>query len=437
MFRDIRTNSPIAIDLFSGVGGLSLGLAQAGFDVAIKVEIEEIAGRYAQYNAPQSKVLYGEVQGDVRRFGKKAMEDLGFERKEIALVAGGPPCQGFSLAGKQRIDDPLNDLVLEFGRVVVELNPMAFLMENVPGITTSGSEKLRETLNLLGQKYQICGPTKLNAWDFGVPQTRQRVFLFGIRRDLKIVPSLPLATHSWSEFQQLAFLPATPNCWDAISDLPDVERYPFLVSSDRVAYDKAPLNDYQKVMRGLLVNGSDNLPLVEWDSTICTNCRLTQHGPDLLERLTALGHGKADKVSGIRRMVPTSLAPTIRAGTTKERGSWSAPRPLHPFSNRVLTTRECARIQTFPDWFVFHPAKWHGNRMVGNAVPPLFAKAIGAHILTTLGLERRGFDMAIPRDQSLISLDIEKAAASNYEGRRVSQKVSSWSPRKKELSIER
>jgi DNA (cytosine-5)-methyltransferase 1 len=429
--RKIPKNSPIAVDLFSGVGGLSLGLSLAGFDVAVKVEIEDIAGRYAQFNSPDSKVLYGSEHGDVRRFGIEKLKELGLADREIALVAGGPPCQGFSLAGKQNVDDPLNDLVLEFARVVKEINPMAFLMENVPGITSAGSEKLRSAIKILEKKYVICGPTKLNAWDFGVPQTRQRVFLFGVRKDLGISPSLPTPTHSWSEQRQLDFLPITQNCWDAISDLPAVEKYPHLVSSDRVAYDKAPLNDFQRAMRGMVQQESDFLPPFHWDSSICTNCRVTQHGPDLLNRFGKLGHGEADKVSGIRRMVPTLLGPTIRAGTTKDRGSWSAPRPLHPYADRVLTNRECARIQTFPDWFVFHPAKWHGNRMVGNAVPPLFAKAIGAHILSVLRISGKKVAVHLPRDDDLISLDIVKAASSNYEGRKVSQKVTSWSPRKR------
>jgi DNA (cytosine-5)-methyltransferase 1 len=405
----------------------------AGFDLAVKVEIEEIAGRYAQYNDPSSKVLYGPNSGDVKKFGVDTIEELGLGARDIALIAGGPPCQGFSLAGKQNVDDPLNDLVLEFSRVVKEIKPFAFLMENVPGITTAGSDKLRKAIATLEKNYRIVGPTKLNAWDFGVPQTRQRVFLLGIRKDLGVEPSLPSPTHVWSEIPQLDLMPKTPNCWDAISDLPDVEKYPHLVSSDRVEYDKDPVNSFQRVMRGWPEKGTELLAPVYWDSSVCTNCRVTQHGQDLLSRLERLPHGSADKMSGIRRMVPTSLGPTIRAGTTKERGSWSAPRPLHPYSNRVLTNRECARIQTFPDWFVFHPAKWHGNRMVGNAVPPFFAKAIGDHILKILGLSPKKHGDQCPRDDGLIRADIEKAASSNYENRNISQKVTSWSPRKRRV----
>lgn len=423
-------SNPIAIDLFSGVGGLSHGLAQAGFDVAIKIEIEDIAGRYAQYNAPSSHVLHGETRGDVRRFGKETPNELGLRIGELALIAGGPPCQGFSLAGRQRVDDPLNDLVLEFARVVDEFRPMAMLMENVPGITTAGSEKLRQAISRLEKNYRIIGPTKLNAWDFGVPQTRQRVFLVGIRRDLKIDPSLPQPTHAWSPNGQMSLMPATPTCWESISDLPEVSKYPFLASIDRVEYDSEPTNEFQRIMRGYERDPLDFSAEMIWDRHICTNLRTTQHGDNLTKRLEALEPGQADKISGIRRLEADGLSTTIRAGTTKERGSWSAPRPMHPFSPRVVTTRECARIQTFPDWFVFHPAKWHGNRMVGNAVPPLLARAIGDHLIKLLGIDRAVPDQELKRDKALIQADIEKAAASNYENRQVSQKVVSWGKRK-------
>lgn len=426
-----RGNNPIAIDLFCGVGGLSLGLSQSGFDVALKIEIEEISGRYAQYNSPESKVLYGGAKGDVRYFGRETIKSLSLRKDEVALITGGPPCQGFSLAGKQNVNDPLNELVLEFARVVNEIKPFAFLMENVPGITTAGSEKLRHAIRTLDKTFNICEPTKLNAWDFGVPQTRQRVFLLGIRKDFGTTPSMPAPTHLWVEKYSRALVPMTPNSWDAISDLPDVDDYDFLVSADRVPYDKQPFNDFQRAMRGIKGNFLNLVPPYKWDHSICTNCRLTQHGPDLLKRLAKLAHGQSDKTSGIRRINPMSLCSTIRAGTTKDRGSWSAPRPLHPFFDRVLTTRECARIQTFPDWFTFHPSKWHGNRMVGNAVPPLLASAIGSHILKLLGIDAKPTRSTLKRDDGLIRNDIQKAAESNYEGRKVSQKVFSWSPKKR------
>lgn len=174
-------------------------------------------------------------------------------------------------------------------------------------------------------------------------------------------------------------------------------------------------------MRGEIRDAEDlSLPVV-WNKKICTNLRRTQHGEKLLLRFSKLGFGQIDKTSGIRRLDPNDVSTTIRAGTTKERGSWSAPRPLHPFQNRVLTTRECARIQSFPDWFLFHPVKWHGNRQVGNAVPPLLAQAIGRHIIKLLRLEVSSkLSLAIQRDENLVKKDIELAAESGLSKRQIS-----------------
>ncbi|MDA8860684.1 DNA cytosine methyltransferase [Planktomarina temperata] len=422
---------PVAIDFFSGVGGLSLGLQQAGFDVGLEVEIEEITGRYAQFNSPLSNVLYGNVEGDIRQFDENnsSLLELLEQYNEIDLIVGGPPCQGFSLAGKKQQNDPLNDLILEFARVVTGVKPKAFLIENVPGIQIGGSEKLRKTIEILAKNYNITGPEILNAWDFGVPQTRRRVFILGYRKDLGIEPSLPSPTHSFGQLgQSNLFLEQTPTCWNAISDLPDCDAYECLLSGDRVEYDRPPENTYQKIMRYVTRKNDDHSYRVDWDSKICSNLRRTQHGESLLKRLRQLEPGKSDKTSSIRRLVPTELSTTIRAGTTKERGSWSAPRPLHPFLDRVITTRECARIQSFPDYWIFHPAKWHGNRMVGNAVPPLLGKAVGKKILDDLKLKpSENSGKVVKRDFSLIEEDIEKAKNSGYERRKISQYVASWS----------
>jgi DNA (cytosine-5)-methyltransferase 1 len=428
--RDHLAARPVAVDLFSGVGGLALGLEQAGFFVSHSVEIEEVTGRYAQYNFPHSRVLHGDLRGDVKRFGREVFDETSERRVEPVLVAGGPPCQGFSIAGRKDADDPLNELVLEFARVVLELRPMAFLMENVPGIKTSNSPSLARAIRRLEKEYSMTEPTTLDAWRFGVPQMRRRVFLIGIRSDLRILPSLPEPTHYRPTEDPNLLLRQTPTSWDAISDIPEADHFLELISGDSVRYNVAPQNDFQRAMREELRSPDDYAIRVAWDKTLCTNLRRTQHGDNLLKRLMALGFGKADKMSGIRRLDPKDISTTIRAGTTESRGSWSAPRPLHPFSHRVLTTRECARIQTFPDWMRFHPVKWHGNRMVGNAVPPTLGAAVGRHILSTLGISAPKVSIpAVSRDESLIRADIEAAIASKYEHRNISQNVVSWSPR--------
>lgn len=427
---DAVADAPVAVDLFSGVGGLSLGLEAAGFHVGVDVEIEEISGRYAQYNFPLSSVLHGEGAGDVRSIdAARIRSSLRWPKREIALVAGGPPCQGFSVAGRKDAGDPLNFLVLEFARVVLDVKPLAFLMENVPGITTQGSAKLAKCMKMLGECYNVSEPTVLAAWNYGVPQMRKRVFILGIRKDLGTAPSFPQPTHI-EPSRSPTFLSQAPSVWDAISDIPDVDKYPELISGDRIPYERAPETDYQAQMRAEQPAMFSHVFPREWDSEICTNLRRTRHGAKILSAFSSLQFGEIERSSGIRRLEPHALSTTIRAGTTKARGSWSAPRPLHPFQHRVLTTRECARIQSFPDWFFFHPTKWHGNRMVGNAVPPLLAQAVGKQILALLKI--RVTDAQLPtlvRDQSLVAADIEAAANSNFENRAVSQMVVPWSRR--------
>lgn len=415
------------IDLYSGVGGLSLGFEQAGFKIAADIEIEDIAGRYAQFNFPETRVFYGDTSGDVRRFTTDSFRQAGGNPDDVFLVVGGPPCQGFSLAGKRRHDDPLNDLVLEFARVVSDFSPQAFLMENVPGLKTSDSPMLGQALRKLEREYDVVGPHTLRAWEFGVPQMRQRVFILGIKKSLKLTPSFPEPTHYRPIDPPSLLFSRCPTCWEAISDIPNVDEYPELISGDRVPYTSRPNNDFQKHMRGLHRDPEDFSPLIDWDVKTCTNLRRTQHGEGLLQRFEDLGFGQSDKTSGIRRLDPHDISTTIRAGTTKARGSWSAPRPLHPYQQRVLTTRECARIQTFPDWFLFHPVKWHGNRMVGNAVPPILARAIGLHIRTIFGLPKPSArNTHLLRNDKLVVQDIEDAKNSGYENRNVSQLVVSW-----------
>lgn len=431
MHREIRTDylqrRPVAIDLFAGVGGLSLGLELAGFSIASHVEIDETAARYAEYNFPLTTTLGGDVRGDVRKItGKDLLSDVP-KNTPIALIAGGPPCQGFSLAGKKDRSDPLNDLVLEMARIILEIRPLAFLIENVPGIKAGEVWQLDEALAQLARNYNVSEPETLFAPAFGVPQSRRRVFVLGIRKDLRIHPQHPSASHLFPGERRTLFSPAktTPTVRDALSDLPSVDQFSHLINGDEVAYDKRPHTEFQRTMRVQARLARMRGYEVAWDEALCTNCRRTQHGEDLLNRLSALAYGAADASSGIRRLEPDGLATTIRAGTTSERGSWSAPRPCHYDEPRVLTTRECARLQTFPDWFRFHPVKWHGNRQVGNAVPVFLAEAVGRAVLTQLGIGVTP-PSEVPklhRDETLILSDITKAEAARLDERRMTHQV--------------
>jgi DNA (cytosine-5)-methyltransferase 1 len=426
--RQLLAKRPLAVELFAGVGGLGLGLHQAGFHVPLALELEDVIGCYGQYNFPTTKYLFGPDRGDVRKLTSSAITDLLGQRKKdrATLVCGGAPCQGFSIAGKKRSDDPLNSLVLEFARVVSAVRPMAFLLENVPGILREGNTQLAECVRRLAKSYRVSDPTKLLASDFGVPQARHRVFLLGIRKDLGLDPSFPSPTCIRAAGNGLLFadLPAATTVWEAISDLPNVDEYEELIDSDRIPYDKPPLNDYQREMRGEHKGRDDLAPLPEWNASLCTNSRRTRHGEVLLGRLTSLGFGETDPVSKIRRLDPHRVATTIRAGSTKERGSWSPPRPLHPFQDRVITTRESARLQSFPDYFEVHPTKWIGGRMIGNAVPPKLGRAIAAHLLEILGIRIQDTDLPPSlRDESLIAQHIASAHGAGLSTRKISQTV--------------
>lgn len=424
--RDYLSNRPIAIDFFSGVGGLSLGLEAAGFGIAAHVEIDETASRYAQFNFPLTASFGGE-RGDVRGISANALLNTVPNGQEVSLIAGGPPCQGFSVAGRKNPDDPLNDLVLEMTRLILDVRPKAFLIENVPGIKRGQIWQLDEAIDQLAAHYRVSSPATLYAPDFGVPQIRKRVFVLGIRTDLQRTPRHPKASHVVPTHEPLLLspLPITPTVAEAISDLPDVSMFPHLVNGDEVAYATAPQNSYQSFMRSEEAWAQLRGYGVKWDSAVCTNCRSTQHGPALESRLRQLKEGQADSSSGIRKLEARGLSTTIRAGTTEERGSWSAPRPCHYAYPRVITSRECARLQSFPDWFRFHPVKWHGNRQIGNAVPPLLAKAVGSELLAVLGLRcvATKAPVKLERETAMIAEDIERARAAGFDKKRVSHQV--------------
>lgn len=424
--RGVGSHSrPIVVDAFSGVGGLSLGLELAGFSSALHIEIEEQASRYAEFNFPLATHWGGNVAGDIRQVTPRSIE-LATAGREIAIFAGGPPCQGFSRAGRRRVDDPLNDLVLEMASLILELQPQAFIIENVAGSQDGQYWQFSKALDMLSAKYSVLDPTTLKAEQFGVPQQRRRVFTLGIRDDLHATPVAPTPTHATVSLQENLFLEGTPTVGDAILDLPNCDDYPHLFDGDEVQYERRAMSAYARMMRDPSGLTSARGYAVDWDHNVCTNMRRTNHGQALTEKLRGLQPGKADKSSRIPRLRADGLSPTIRAGTTAERGSWSAPRPCHPIHPRVITTRECARLQSFPDWFRFHPVKWHGNRQVGNAVPPLLARAVGRSLYSTLGYGSGDQDRlleSVVRNRDLVAQDIADAQASNLSRRRTSHLV--------------
>ena len=225
---------PIAVDLFAGAGGLSLGLEQAGFDVAAAVEIDPVHAAVHSFNFPANR-RHHLVGG--RRDRGRYQEGGEPGRKRIDLVAGGAPCQGFSLIGHRALDDPRNSLVKEFVRLVRELNASYFLFENVKGLTVGKQRAfLEEVIAAFDEAgYAVALPWKvLNAADYGTPQNRERLFLLGAGEGCSFPEYPEPISRPASAAATLISLPVGPNCRDALGDLPDAERFVELESGDAV-----------------------------------------------------------------------------------------------------------------------------------------------------------------------------------------------------------
>jgi DNA (cytosine-5)-methyltransferase 1 len=380
---------PIAVDLFAGAGGMTLGFEQAGFDVLAAVEIDPVHCAIHEYNFPFWTVLcrsVTEITGEeIRRLS--AIGD-----RDIDVVFGGPPCQGFSLIGKRSLDDSRNRLVFHFLRLILELKPKFFVMENVKGMTIGKHrqfiweiiEELRKNNYQVEENYQV-----LNAADHGVPQNRERLFLMGCRKDLDL-PNYPQAiTKSKSkklESYNLSNLPNSPTVRDAIADLPEVNRYSELNRKDWVIADYDKPSNYASQLRCLSPIQGDYSYQRKYDFRLLTSSLRTKHTPETIKRFAQTPQGKTEPISRFYKLSLDGLCNTLRAGTASNRGAFTSPRPIHPFTPRCITVREAARLHSYPDWFRFHATKWHGFRQIGNSVPPLLAKAVASEIMKALNI---------------------------------------------------
>ena len=381
-----KTKKPILIDVFAGAGGMSLGFEEVGFRSVAGIENDPTCVDCLKTNFPNMHIISEDVS---RISGRDVLADLGLAQGEVDVVGGGPPCQGFSLIGLRDRNDPRSGLIFRFHELVAAIQPKVFVMENVPGIMSTHKGKfLKDFVKLMeGDGYRIVHPIRiLNAATYGVPQARRRVFVIGVREDLDIDLSYPEPTHVPPRYlaNQLT-LPhglingnkRTPTVRDAISDLPEVDRYDHLIESDETPYTSKPKSQYARMMRGLEKDKGSLLPIPKgFNREICTGCRRTVHGPVLIKRFSETQPGKVVPISRLYKLDWDSVSNTLRAGTPRERGAYSSPRPVHPKQLRVVTVREGARLQSFPDWHRFHVTKWHGFRQVGNAVPPLLARAV-------------------------------------------------------------
>lgn len=392
---------PTVIDLFSGAGGMSLGFEQAGFDVVAAVEVDPVHAAVHKFNFPKCATLCRDIS---RLSGSEIRDAAGVGKRKIDLVIGGAPCQGFSLIGHRSLEDPRNALVAEFIRLVRELDARYFVFENVKGLTVGPHKAFLEELvaAIESSGYTIKKPWQvLNAADYGVPQSRERLILLGTKKGLRI-PDYPAASL------------IRPTCEDALDDLPDADEFHALLESDET---RLPANawrypsKYAREMRCLSNDAWHYGYVREWDRRIMTSSMRTEHTEISRRRFRETNVGETEPISRFFKLRAEGQSNTLRAGTDASRGAFTSPRPIHYRYARCITVREMARLHGFPDWFRFQHTKWHGARQIGNAVPPPLARAIGGAVINAIGHTPRICETSIALgDTGLLRMDVGEAA---------------------------
>jgi DNA (cytosine-5)-methyltransferase 1 len=378
------------IDVFAGVGGLSLGAARAGFDVVAAVEIEKHAVASHKINFPATK----HIERDIQTLTANALlKEAGIAKKDLIGLIGGPPCQGFSAIGRKQASDPRNSLFVTFFNLVAELRPAFFVAENVPGILADRNSKvLDEALKKVPKNYIVLKPFKVRASDFGAPTIRTRLFFIGY--DPK----------RCSEVTRQSFAPIASvksvTVADALAGIPNLgETWPSGEGWQVVAEPgESPFGQRLKAHIPKGVGSKDAIRKLQ-DSRLVSGFVPTAHTKPTIDRFRNLDHGKSDKISKCVRLDPKGHCPTLRAGTGPEKGSYQAIRPVHPELPRVICTREAARLQGFPDWFQFHETKWHSFRQIGNSVSPIVAEAILSQLKRAIELHEDNGAKAPPHQR--------------------------------------
>lgn len=355
------------VDLFSGAGGLSLGAARAGFTVCGAVENDLHAIETHKKNFPTTTHLSISVSEIT---GKKLRQMLALNNGDLTGIIGGPPCQGFSDIGKQDRDDPRNKLFSEFFRIVAEARPKFFLAENVPRIMhNKHSDTLNHAFAYVEDNYDILKDLTIKASEYGAPTTRTRSFFFGSLKD----EMEPLKKDDFKPPSDVKKVLVK----DALIGLPEkinpkwqdeVQSWQIVNDYDN-SYYSSGLKDRVPAGMGDPI-ALDHLKM----ESLVSGCLGTVHTKEVIERFANTKPGKREPISRTIRLDPDGFCPTLRAGTGSDHGSHQALRPIHPTEDRVITPREAARLQGFPDWFQFHPTKWHSFRQIGNSVSPIVAE---------------------------------------------------------------
>ncbi|SFC30687.1 DNA cytosine methyltransferase [Collimonas sp. OK412] len=317
------------VSVFCGGGGLDLGFSLAGIKPVFSSDVIPSFCATVAKNLPKHVVEPHDIN---LLSGNYVLDKV---RAPVDIVIGGPPCQAFSILGDRKSrDDPRGQLAFEYVRFIKEIGPKAFLFENVPGLLTVNKGKdWEQLLEFFAAEtgYKIRW-TKLNSVRYGVPQIRQRVIVVGFRDEVNFRWPAPRYAESQDQ-SELGMIPPLP-AWMALEDV-------------------------------------ENLP----------NHVLREHGERVIERYSTILPGGRDRKDHTDRVHPDRPSGTVLVGSGAGGG-----RPfIHPFEHRHITVREAARLQSFPDWWEFSGGPTSAYRQVGNAVPPLMAKAIASEIRLALG----------------------------------------------------
>lgn len=393
---------------------MSLGFEQAGFDIVAAVEIDPVHCAVHKFNFPHCAVMPRSVVGLT---GSEIRVAAGIGKRRVDIVLGGAPCQGFSMIGRRALDDPRNALVRDFLRIVSELDASYFVFENVKGLTLGQHRQfLDEIVATAGELgYNVQSPWQvLDAAHFGVPQHRERLFLYGAKRG-KALPAYPCQTTKAADGRgkAAATLPVGPTAFEALSDLPNADLFDALSFTDEVRPDAwgAP-SLYASELRCLTNNAWHYGYVRQWEPSLLTSSARTEHTDISRRRFVATTGGDTEPVSRFYKLARNGVSNTLRAGTDGARGAFTSPRPIHYEHPRCVTVREMARLHGYPDWFRFNETKWHGARQIGNSVPPPLARAVAARVVNVLGVvPERPFETVDLGDASLLRMNLSQAAS--------------------------